>query len=122
MRYNANGSLDASFNITGKVTTQVGSSSRASSVAIQSDGKIVVAGGSYNDNNCDFTLVRYLGDAAFTLTGTVRNGAGLPLAGALVTLKRGSTVYWQATSAADGLRRCHAASASAAPAACAGAA
>ena len=102
MRYNANGSLDTSFNITGKVTTQVGSSSRASSVAIQSDGKIVVAGGSYNDNNCDFTLVRYLGDAAFTLTGTVRNGAGLPLAGALVTLKRGSTVYWQATSAADG--------------------
>ena len=42
---NANGSLDTSFDTDGKVTTALGSAGNgASSVAIQSDGKIVVAG------------------------------------------------------------------------------
>lgn len=38
----------------------------------------------------------------FSIIGTVRDGAGFPLGGALVTLKRGSTVYWQGTTAANG--------------------
>ncbi|MEJ7665424.1 MAG: delta-60 repeat domain-containing protein [Hymenobacter sp.] len=47
VRYNPNGTLDTSFNGTGKVVTPVGSSGDcANSVAIQSDGKIVAAGGS----------------------------------------------------------------------------
>src|SRR2546421_10407677 len=42
-RYNTNGSLDTTFNTTGKVTTPIGASgSVATSVAIQTDGKIVV--------------------------------------------------------------------------------
>jgi uncharacterized delta-60 repeat protein len=60
VRYNTNGSLDTSFNGTGKVTTPVLSSDdNASSAALQSDGKIVVAGRSSNGANFDFALVRY---------------------------------------------------------------
>ncbi len=54
-----NGSLDLSFGNAGKVITDVGNIDGASAVAIQSDGKILVAGGSNNAMNDDFALVRY---------------------------------------------------------------
>ncbi len=61
VRYNANGSLDTTFGTYGTVTTAIGSGDdRAYAVAIQSDGKIVAAGYSYNGTNNDFALVRYL--------------------------------------------------------------
>jgi uncharacterized delta-60 repeat protein len=44
MRYNADGSLDASFDGDGRLTTDFGSADEAFSVAIQSDGAIVAAG------------------------------------------------------------------------------
>jgi uncharacterized delta-60 repeat protein len=46
VRYNADGSIDGSFGIFGKVDTDVGGSQNdfAKAVALQSDGKIVVAG------------------------------------------------------------------------------
>ena len=54
-RYNGDGTLDASFDGDGKVTVNFGGySSFASSVALQSNGKIVVSGGAGND----FALVR----------------------------------------------------------------
>ncbi len=61
VRYNANGSLDTSFNGTGIVRTSVGGHSRSSahSVAIQTDDKLIAAGGSWNGSNYDFALVRY---------------------------------------------------------------
>lgn len=64
VRYNSDGSLDTSFNGIGKLTTAVGSSQDgAASVAVQSDGYIVVAGYAYNAaNNYDFAVVRYEGD------------------------------------------------------------
>ncbi len=63
VRYNTNGSLDTSFDTDGKVTTTIGSSyDQAFSVAIQGDGKIVVAGDSYNGSNYDFAVVRYNSD------------------------------------------------------------
>ena len=55
------GSLDNTFGTGGKVTTDFGSSDGGNSVAIQSDGKILVAGYSYNGSNEDFALVRYNG-------------------------------------------------------------
>jgi uncharacterized delta-60 repeat protein len=61
VRYNTDGTLDTSFDSDGKVTTGIGSEDDAFSVAIQSDGKIVVAGVSSNGNNRDFALVRYAG-------------------------------------------------------------
>jgi uncharacterized delta-60 repeat protein/gliding motility-associated-like protein len=61
VRYNADGSLDNSFDIDGKVITVIGSGSLGYSIAIQCDGKIVVAGQNDNSSNWDFALVRYLG-------------------------------------------------------------
>ena len=63
-RYNSNGSLDTTFDGDGKVTTDFGGSSVAYSIAIQSDGKIVVAGSAYNGSNNDFALVRYNADGS----------------------------------------------------------
>jgi uncharacterized delta-60 repeat protein len=69
VRYNADGSLDNTFDSDGKVTTAIGSSDDyGKSVAIQSDGKIVVAGDSYNGSNYDFALVRYNTDGSLDNT------------------------------------------------------
>lgn len=53
-RYLPNGTLDASFGSGGKVVTPMGSGGFASGVAIQPDGKIVVAG------PCQFSGIAYL--------------------------------------------------------------
>ena len=59
-RYNANGTLDASFGAGGVVITPLGVGVHAESVLIQADGKIVVVGYSYPiQGDSDFTLVRY---------------------------------------------------------------
>ncbi|HQV51664.1 MAG: T9SS type A sorting domain-containing protein [Flavobacteriales bacterium] len=64
-RYNPDGTLDTSFGTDGKVTTAVGSGGPAEvgSLAIQSDGKIIAAGGAYEDVSQIvsgvFALVRY---------------------------------------------------------------
>ena len=60
VRYNPNGTLDATFGSGGKVTTPVGpSDDRAWALAIGPDGKIVVAGQAQNGTNGDFALARY---------------------------------------------------------------
>ena len=63
IRYNPNGSLDTTFNGTGKVTTPFGGQDFATEVAIQADGKIVVAGSTDFDmyDFYQFVLVRYEG-------------------------------------------------------------
>ena len=84
VRYNTDGTLDTSFDSDGKVTTAIGSSDeQALSVAIQSDGKIVVAGYSNNGSNDDFALVRYAGTppAPATPTPTPTPVPTLPLFG-----------------------------------------
>jgi len=63
-RYNADGSLDTSFDTDGLVTTDIGSNDSGSSVAIQSDGKIIVAGQSNSPGNFDFAVVRYNSDGS----------------------------------------------------------
>jgi uncharacterized delta-60 repeat protein len=60
VRYNTNGSLDTTFGTGGIVTTAIGTNDVATSLAIQSDGKLVTAGYSYNGTDYDFTLMRYL--------------------------------------------------------------
>jgi uncharacterized delta-60 repeat protein len=54
-RYNANGSLDTTFDGDGKLTTDFGSTARGYSVAVQSDGKILLGG----ESNSNFALARY---------------------------------------------------------------
>lgn len=64
VRYNPNGSLDTTFDGDGKVTTAIGSfNDEARAMAIQSDGKIIVAGDS-NISGLDFSLVRYNTDGS----------------------------------------------------------
>ena len=85
-RYNTNGSLDTGFGIGGKVTTDFASTTdQANSVAIQSDGKIVVVGDLFNFSNgtSDFALARYnkngsvdtsFGQGGKLVTGFASNG------------------------------------------------
>jgi uncharacterized delta-60 repeat protein len=69
LRYNADGSLDTSFDGDGKLTTMIGTvSDYASSVIQQTDGKLVAAGSSYNGNNYDFALVRYNANGSLDTT------------------------------------------------------
>jgi len=79
----APGDLDPAFGAGGKVTTPIGSAhDRGDSVALQSDGKIVVGGFSWNGSDYDFALVRYSAsgalDAGFGTSGkvTTRIGGG----------------------------------------------
>ena len=62
------GSLDNTFGTSGKVTTDFGNSDDGRSIAIQSDGKILVAGYSDNGSNVDFALVRYNSDGSLDNT------------------------------------------------------
>src|SRR5262245_60048 len=84
-RYNANGSLDTSFGSGGKVVTDFGKSQswdRAFAIAIQTDGKIVVAGEhspKFNSGgNWDMAVVRYNAngslDTSFGSGGKVTTG------------------------------------------------
>ena len=62
-RYNIDGSLDTTFGTDGRVTTVFGGVDQAFSVALQLDGKILIAGfTSTADSSFDFALARYLGD------------------------------------------------------------
>ena len=59
------GDLDPSFGVAGKVTTSFGTSSaQATTIAIQSDGRIVVAGYSSIGGDNDFALARYKSDGS----------------------------------------------------------
>lgn len=82
-RFNANGTLDASFDGDGKVTTDMvpGEQEEALGVAIQSDGKIVVAGYTGTPgpaNGANFALARYNADGtpdlSFGTVGKVTSG------------------------------------------------
>lgn len=71
VRYNPDGSLDTSFNTTGKVITPIGiDNDRAFAVALQPDGKIVVAGYAVMGGiiNAHFALVRYNPDGSLDTT------------------------------------------------------
>jgi uncharacterized delta-60 repeat protein len=61
VRYDQSGSLDSSFGINGKVTTSFGNTSdNGNAMAIQPDGKIVVAGSaSFNKDSIIFVVARY---------------------------------------------------------------
>lgn len=83
VRYHTDGLLDASFGTGGKVTTTIGTtSSYAYSVALQSDGRILLAGYSTGSSQ-DFTLVRYL------TNGSRDDGVGI---GGIVTTDFNSNI------------------------------
>ena len=83
VRYNDDGSLDTGFGASGIKTIDVSGASRedvATSVVIQSDGKIVVGGYSYDGSKNLFALVRLSGtdgslDTSFDTDGIVTTAA-----------------------------------------------
>jgi uncharacterized delta-60 repeat protein len=80
-RFNIDGSLDTTFNTTGKVMTAIGpTTSQCYAVALQLDGKIVAAGLAGNGANNDFAIARYNTngslDTTFNLSGTIRTPIG----------------------------------------------
>ena len=74
VRYNTDGSLDTSFSVDGKVLVGFGStSSAAKAVAVQTDGKIVIAGYAVLSTGVDFAVARLTSagalDTTFSLDG-----------------------------------------------------
>jgi len=66
-RYNSNGTLDRGFGVGGKVITDFGLTETASSVVVQTDGKIIVGGGTYPifpSSGGQFALARYNPDGS----------------------------------------------------------
>jgi uncharacterized delta-60 repeat protein len=63
-RYDADGSLDLTFGSEGRVTTDFGGDDAAYAVAVQADGKIVVAGATNSGGTLDLALARYGSDGA----------------------------------------------------------
>src|SRR6185436_12159814 len=71
-RYNPNGTLDSGFGTGGKVTTSfTGQFHGIRAIALQSDGKIVAAGFTF-ETNSNFALARYNSDGM--LDGTFGTG------------------------------------------------
>ena len=77
-RYDVDGRLDPSFGSGGKVTTDLGGGADAAyAVAVQPDGKIVVAGSARTGTGDDFALVRY--SSAGALDPSFGDGTGMAL-------------------------------------------
>lgn len=97
-RYGTDGTLDANFGAGGKITTDfAGSTDRAEAVAIDSAGRIVVAGWSYQfGTSYDFALARYLSD------GSLDEGFGT---GGRVTTDLAGSFDRAYSIAIDGLER-----------------
>jgi len=74
-RFNVNGTLDNSFGSNGVIITTFTYTSIASDVALQNDGKIVVAGHTWGGSQNNFALARYNSDGSldtsFGNSGTV---------------------------------------------------
>lgn len=81
LRYTASGDPDNTFNGNGKVVLPVGSGHDvARSMVLQPDGRILVAGSTYNGPNRDFLLLRFMPngqlDPTFNGTGIVVSPIG----------------------------------------------
>src|SRR5207247_10774489 len=67
-RLTPGGQLDQTFGRGGKVTTDFGAADYEQALAIQLDGKLVVAGWTYNGSNDDFALARFNPDGTLDQT------------------------------------------------------
>lgn len=82
VRLTSSGNLDQSFGDSGKVVTAIGTHGAAdvNALALQSDGKIIAAGNSYDGTFHYFTLIRYeangLVDSGFGTSGVVVTHVG----------------------------------------------
>ncbi len=81
VRFNANGTLDSTFNGVGSVTTVIATGSLANAIALQRDGKIVLAGFCSAGSFSAFCAVRYNDngtlDTSFNGSGKVSTPIGV---------------------------------------------
>lgn len=70
MRFNADGSPDTGFNGSGRVLTNIGVDDAANALALQADGRIVVAGHARppGGTNRDFVVARYTANGSLDAT------------------------------------------------------
>jgi uncharacterized delta-60 repeat protein len=64
VRYNADGSLDTTFNTTGIVTTNFGQLDDIHDAVLQGDGKIVAVGSTFIGGKVELALARYSNDGS----------------------------------------------------------
>ncbi len=95
VRYDSSGSLDSNFGNSGIVTTSIGLGASGSAVAIQNNGKIVVAGIS-RESTSDFTTVRYdnnsAPDTTFGVNGVVTTTIGQGGGATAVAIQPGNKI------------------------------
>ena len=60
-RYSSDGHLDQSFGTDGLVATDIGSIDDGYAVALQRNGRIILAGIAFSGSNFDFATASYLG-------------------------------------------------------------
>ncbi|MFO0014417.1 MAG: DUF4347 domain-containing protein, partial [Planctomycetota bacterium] len=101
-RYNADGSLDTSFGVGGKVTTTLAGTNYGQSIVVQPDGKILLGGFTGNpadDLNLDYALLRYNSDGtldtSFGTGGSVvaANGGGMDYGQSVVVQTDGKILF-----------------------------
>ena len=105
-RYNGNGSLDTTFDLDGKVTTDfVGFDDAGEEIVLQADGKILVAGTSNNGTDNDFALARYNSngslDATFDHDGKLTTDFGYNDFGAALLLQTNGRIVVVGNSVSD---------------------
>ncbi len=87
------GSLDSSFSNDGLVLTPIGTfDDESRAIALQADGKIVVAGHSYQQDNYDIAVVRFLEDGSIDSSF---NSVGFTLIGIGMNQDRSKTIAIQ---------------------------
>jgi uncharacterized delta-60 repeat protein len=91
-RFNSNGTLDSTFGTGGVVKTLVGGGDDYGGLAVQADGKIVVAGSDTNGNGYPLYLVRYNTDGTLDNTFGSSGVVSLTNAGAIVPTADGVAV------------------------------
>ena len=100
-RYTSRGRLDNSFDGNGKLTDHVRQGyTHYTSTAVQSDGKIVAAGYTWNGSNYDFALARYNTDGSLDNTFSANGKKLLTLVPAMIRpgqsrFKVMEKSYWQ---------------------------
>ena len=84
VRYNSDGTLDTTFDTDGIATTNIGAGQAAHAVAVQSNGKIIVAGSGFSG---DFSVVRYNSDGTLDTTFDT-DGIATTTVGRILQLQR----------------------------------
>ncbi|MFW5439425.1 MAG: LamG-like jellyroll fold domain-containing protein, partial [Methylophilaceae bacterium] len=105
VRYNADGTLDASFSSDGKVVIPLGpGNDYGIGAAIQSDGKIIVSGQASNGSDFDFVVLRYNADGSLDTTfdsGLLNGNPTFTEGGPAVVLDTDVTIFDAELSAAN---------------------